>query len=359
MLNGSAGERMLQMHIYEVSHNRIRWLYDLMLAAGKANFEFTGNGRTIFETARRCGIIGKFNDEDITRPLDRLFVAKTTVKAFGYKKKTVGHIADITEAQHPMETMAYYGYFVPDRYDRLYPDRTISVEEYDKLLTELDRYQLLRGKRILSFGDSIMHGSGNNEEGIALMIAEKYGMKAVDYSWPGESIGTRYVRGHIRDQMKEAYFNGEKADVILLNGGTNDMGHTELGAFTQGFDMNDAEERSFTGGLERSVWTLKNCWKDVPIIYIRAHNMDLLTDSVEQRFGNRAIEVAKKWDIPYVDLYNDSDMNTEDPYKSARYTMVDEREKTGHDSIHPNALGYAKYYLPPISEAVENNLIKE
>ena len=350
---------MLQMHIYEISHNRIRWLYDLMIASGKADFEFTGNGQTIFERARRCGIIGKFTDEDITRPLDRLFVAKTTVKAFGYEKKTVGHIADVTEAQHPMVTMAYYGYFVPDRYDRVYPDRTITVEEYDELFKELDRYRRLRGKRILSFGDSIMHGNGNNEEGVADMIAEKYGMTAVDYSKPGESIGTRYVRGHIRDQMKAAYFRREKADIILVNGGTNDMGHTKLGAFTQGFDMTDAEERSFTGGMERSIWTLKNCWQGVPIIYIRAHNMDLVEDEIERKFGERAVAVMQKWDIPYVDLYADSGMNTEDPYISARYTMADEHMKTGHDSIHPNALGYAKYYLPPISEAVANCLTEE
>lgn len=354
-MNDTAGDRTLQKHIYEVMHNRIRWLYDLMIASGKADFAFTADGQMIFETARRCGIIGKFTDEDISKPLDRFFVAKTTVKAFGYQKKTVGCIADITEAQHPMDTMAYYGYFVPDMYDQVYPDRTITVEEYDELLMELKRYQQLCGKRILSFGDSIMHGNGNHEEGVADMIAEKYGMTAVDYSKPGESIGTRYTRGHIRNQMKEAYFKGEKADIILINGGTNDMGHTKLGSFTKGYDMTDAEEASFTGGLERSFWTLKNCWSGVPAIYIRAHNMNLVEDSIERQFGERALAVAEKWGIPAIDLYTDSGMNTEALHASVRYTMEDKNAVTGHDSIHPNALGYAKYYLPLICEAVVNH----
>ena len=188
------------------------------------------------------------------------------------------------------------------------------------------------------------------------MIAEKYDMKVVDYSKPGESIGTRYTRGHIRDQIKKAYFKGETADIILINGGTNDMGHTKIGSITQGFDMTNTEEASFTGGLERSFWTLKNCWENVPVIYIRAHNMDLLDDSIERQFGERAIAVAQKWSVPYVDLYTDSGMNTEALHASVHYTMEDTSAANGHDSIHPNALGYAKYYLPPICEAVANSI---
>lgn len=348
---------LLKSYVYNATHNRSKWLYDLLNASGLTRLDNSSDGKAIFQKAYELGVIGAYTEDDIYQPLNRLFVAQTTVKALGYPERTVGSLSDVTpDQQSAMGTMAYYGCFVPDDKDRVYPGAAISAEEYEMLTTELSRYQAFKGKRILAFGDSIMHGSGNNDEGIADLIAVKYGMTAVDYSVPGASFADRGERSRICNQMRVAYRQHETADLILLNGGTNDMGRTPIGEIAAGFDMTDAEETDFSGGMEKALWMLGNYWQDAPVVYVRVHDMDLIDDRTERRYGDRALGITDKWGVKSVDLYSGTSMNTEIQTICDRYTFVDERYGDAHDSIHPNALGYAKFYLPLVSRAAADQL---
>ena len=344
---------LFDSQLFNATHNRSRWLYDLINASGRAKIDNESDGNAIFRTAYRLGLIDTVSEDDLFLPLDRLFIAQTTVRALGYPERTVGDLADVPPAQKSvMGTMAYYGYFVPDHEDMVYPNAAISAKEYERLKTELNRYRALKGKNVLAFGDSIMHGNGNHEEGIAVLIAAKYGMTVNDYSVPGASFGDRGERSRICNQIRVAQMADEKADLILLNGGTNDMGHTPFGENDKGFDMTDADETTFTGGMQKALWMLRMNWKGIPVVYTRVHNMDLVEDKLERQYGDWALDITDKWEIRSVDLYNGTSMNTENKAICDRYTFVDERYGEDHDSIHPNALGYAKYYLPPIAKAV-------
>ena len=358
-VSDTMGEKMLYEQMYSVTHNRSRWLYDLLSASGKAKLSDSSDPQAIFAQAKSCGVIDSYTEEEMYLPLTRLFVAQTTVKALSYKQRSAGRITDITAMQGEMSTMAYYGYFLPDVNAMVHPDAQITADEYESLLTQLNRYARLKGKCVLSFGDSIMHGSGNNGEGIADMIAEKYGMTAYDYAVPGAAMGDRYGRGQIINQLQLAVADQVKPDIILLNGGTNDMNLVPLGDFTAGFDMSASSIETFTGGSEKTMWTIGNTWKNVPVIYVRAHNMNLGSDDNERLYGERALAIAKKWGAVSVDLYRDTDMNTENSYTCTRYTYVDPDAGNVPDSVHPTAIGYAKFYLPLISEAVVNQLGKE
>ena len=353
------GDKMINERIYATTHNRSRWLYDLITVSGKATLTDSGDAKKIFEAARNCGVISDYTEEDMVLPLTRFFVAQTTVRALNYKQRTPGHIADINSLQSAMATMAYYGYFLPDVNNMVYPDREITAEEYEGLLTQLERYRQLKGKVILAFGDSIMHGSGNNDEGIADMIAEKYGMTAHDYSVPGAAMGLWVGRSHIIDQLRPALNDLIKPDIILINGGTNDMNHVSLGDFTEGYDMTNTSSENFTGGFEKTMWMLTNNYYRVPVVYVRAHNMDLGSDANERKFGERALDVVEKWNGTSVDIYKDTDLYTEDSYMRCRNTYFDPAFGHAPDSIHPNALGYATYYLPLVTDEIMNQLIKE
>lgn len=351
-------EAWLYEDVFHTIYSRSRWLYDLMGLSHKAQLQNI-NPQTVFAQAQACGILSSYTEEEMYEPLNRRFIAKTMVKALDYKNRSVGYLADVSSADRDLATLAYYGYFLPDMNFMLHPDAEITAEEYDNLLIELKRYRLLKGKSVLSFGDSIMHGSGNGNHGIAEIIAEKYGMTATDYSVPGASFGIRKNRGHICDQMKEAVYAQVKPDIILLNGGTNDMNAVDFGNITDGFDMSGVSGSDFTGGMEKTMWLLEKNWSGVPVIYIRAHNMDAGEDSNERKYGERALEVASKWGATSVDLFSDTDMCTEDPATNNRYTYINPKSNYTADTIHPNAVGYAKFYLPLISEAVVNQFQSE
>ena len=116
--------------------------------------------------------------------------------------------------------------------------------------------------------------------------------------------------------------------------------------------MSSIKEATYTDGMEKMLWMMTENWKNTPIIYIRAHNMDLGSDEKERIFGDRGIAIAEKWRAAAIDLYNDSYLNTENVQIANRYTYLDPDDYYLGDSIHPTALGYAEFYLPAITDVL-------
>ena len=339
--------------VYTGVYNRAQWLYELMRAVGEPPQIIEYDSKAVFDSAVQRGIIDSYSDDELFLSVDRRFAAKTIVNALGYSKRDIGTISDIGDNDSALSTVAFYGYFLPDDEYRIFPEATVTPEEFDDILSQLYLYRQLCGKNVLSFGDSIMHGTGSNNISISRLIAEKYGMIYYDYSLDGATIGKYPGKIHIPDQVRKAIGYHHNPDFILINGGTNDMYRgVELGAFTDGYDMSHADESTFTGGFETALWLINNTWKDVPVIYIRAHNTGLGNDSRERLFGERGMKIAEKWYAGGIDLYNGSAMNTEDPYICDRYTFRNPNHNYNHDSIHPNALGYATFYIDPIEEMI-------
>ena len=333
-----------------------RWLTDLS-AVLELPTPLSADSRSVFEAACQNGIIDNAEAEPYSA-LTRRYVAATVVRALGYKAQKTDCAADLTKDDTDMSTLVYYGYFLPDDAGRVYPDATVTDAEYSMLLDELRRYMQLRGKTVLAFGDSIMYGTGNHGSGIADMITEKYGMKCVDCSVSGASFGVYGGHSHIPTQIKSAAAKKVMPDLILLNGGTNDMSYVTHGEIANGFDPKSFNERTYAGGFEYSLSLLQKYWNDVPVIYIRAHDMATVEDAVEQQYGETAMTITAKWRLPCVNIYDNTDFCTEDAAIREAYT--DYREKYGHcDGIHPTAYGYARFYLPLIAEEITRQLNTE
>ncbi len=345
--------RWLSDHYSAEVYTCAQWLTDLQ---GVLKLPVSGDTpHAVMSTALENGVIDDASADPYS-PLTRRFVAQTLVKALGYEARTADNIADLNENDTALSTAVYYGYFLPDSNGCVSPDALITGEEYQALLAEAGRYERLHGKRALSFGDSIMFGMGNKERGISDMTAEKYGMTVLDFSVSGATFGVCSGHSHIPDQIKTAArINQSKPDIILLNGGTNDMVYAKHGEVVTGYDPKDVNERTFAGGFEYSAYLLQRYWPGVPVVYIRAHDMDVCDDIKEQQFGETELTVAQKWQMDIADIYNDTDFCTEQTAMREAYTAY--RAKLGHcDGIHPTALGYAKFYLPLVAERVDMDL---
>ncbi len=349
----------LNEKVYTANHNRARWLYELMSATDESVALDRNDYPALYAEAQRRGIIGSYSADDLHLSLTREFVGFTLCRAMHYPIRTVGYLADISFTEYYMDNMAYYGYFLPDINLMMHPDAEVTAEEYENLLAQLKYYRLLHGKRVLSFGDSIMFGTGNDGEGISDILSEKFEMFCVNYAVPGATMGTSGKRSHIPDQLRSAVKAGEKADIILINGATNDMFATVLGAMTEGFDVSKANEKTFTGGFETLMSLIKAYYPDTPVVYIRCHNMNLVDTAIEEKYGERGLAAARKWGADTVDLYTESGLNTEDDVQRNRFTYLSPSRDYQCDGVHPNAVGYAKYYLPLITEAVADHFLKE
>lgn len=339
--------------VFAGAYNRTQWLYELMSAIGDTSEISRYDSEAVFERAKERGVIGSYSENEFFLSVDRRFAAQTIVNALGYPERSIGVISDIGSDDSALSTLAYYGYFPLDSNDQIYPEATVTPDEFDSLLSQLRLYRQLSGKNVLSFGDSIMHGCGNSDRPFSQLIAEKYGMSCYDYSADGSTMGSYTGKPHIADQVRKAISYHHQPDIILIDGGTNDMYRgVELGSIKSGFDMSNANENTFSGGFEKALWLIRNTWDDVPVIYIRVHNMNLGVDSRERSFGERGISIAEKWNVGGVDLYNGCSMNTEKEYYRNRYTYLNPDHNYVHDSIHPNALGYATFYVPSIEKMI-------
>ena len=325
------------------------WLNDLMDSMGISVSDSADN-QAVFTTAYQNGIIKNVGEQPYSA-LTRRYAAQTLANALGYQERQISGINDLTYSDTALATLVYYGYFTSDDNEMVYPDAAITGDEYHRLLDEVRRYRYMRGKKILSFGDSIMFGKGNRDIGIADMTAEKYGMTAMDYSVSGATFGVCAGRSQIASQIQSAAKQNIKPDMILINGGTNDMDFLDRGEAATGYQEKNIDKKTYAGGFEYAALLLQQYWPDVPVIYIRAHDMDTVDDVTEQLYGELAITLAEKWHLYCVDVYDDTDFCTELSDIRDAYTIY--KEKLGNsDGIHPNALGYAKYYLPLISAEI-------
>lgn len=113
-----------------------------------------------------------------------------------------------------------------------------------------------------------------------------------------------------------------------------------------GFD-GPFDTSTFAGGLETLLQFAKSRCGDAVIGYIAnfqlpASQIGRLSDMSE--YFDVAAQICEKWDVAYLDLYNDEDLN-------ARVLKVDTTECLP-DHIHPNSEGYNRL-APVIGEWME------
>lgn len=305
-----------------------------------------------FITAIENGILG--SGGTLFEPYSaatRQYVSTTLVNACGYPtnytltctdKKTV---KDKTQAA----VSVALGYLELDDNNCFNPYDYIESEQVDYIMSELDILKQLKGKTVMSFGDSIMHGDGNNGVGIADLLSQRYMMSAVDYSKGGASFAKVKDREQISNQILTALQNGDTADIILINGGTNDMRKVSPGVIAEDFEYGKHGREDFASGMEYALGLLKDNYPDVPVLYVRAHNMVYGIERNELHFGTLALDICEKWNVEVADIFNDTDFNAHDESIKLTYTVHTKNCEKG-DSVHPNKLGYYEFYLPLISD---------
>ncbi len=196
--------------------------------------------------------------------------------------------------------------------------------------------QKLEGKMLLNLGDSI--AASDLYSGF---ISTKYSMPLFNFASGGATIAPRAgYDNEVIKQVNDAIVQGITPDYVLFNGGTNDANVLDLsltGTITDDYD-DVLDLNTFCGAFENLVKTMVNNWHYAKIIYIRAHNMDSRDDR-QRVYGELALEICKKWSIPYVDIYSEGRLNSKISVMKTNYAP---------DGTHPNHEGIAKFYVPLI-----------
>ena len=203
----------------------------------------------------------------------------------------------------------------------------------------------LKGLKINFLGDSITQGSGASKlylcyvaqfEKITGAVCRNYGIGGTRIAAQKVSSSCAY---HDLDFCYRYPFMNKDADVVAVFGGTNDYGHGDapLGSFE------DRTPETFYGALHYLYSGLKEMYPKATIfvmtpLHREGEDNDMGEDSRKGKvYGDlktyiKAIrEVAEFYNLPVLDLYNESGM----------YADTEENSKKHFDDgLHPNDLGH-------------------
>lgn len=206
------------------------------------------------------------------------------------------------------------------------------------------------GKTIVAFGDSIVAGWGWKEgTGIITPLKERYnGAIWINNAESGANMAVTSSPAHTPIVTKIASYTGA-ADAIILNGGVNDKNNgLPIGSIETNYDAS-YNTSTFCGALERSLQYIMDRYPLAVKLYIIPHSFgknNSLLDSIYEK----AIEICKKWNMPYLDMRTYSQIAMTSANKEA-YTY-NPRSKKG-DGVHPNETWYRTFYCPVIDQALQ------
>ena len=204
----------------------------------------------------------------------------------------------------------------------------------------------LAGKTILFLGDSITEGVGASDPSKCYVnLIEKYeNAHCVNYGISGTRIArqSKPSENPMEDQdfLSRVPQMQDKADLIVVFGGTNDFGHGDapLGTF------NDSTEYTFYGALHLLYTSLIEKYPTTDIVVLtplhRLTENDIYGNgrkeipSVElKEYVNAMKEVAEYYSLPVLDLFASSGLQPKIPAIQEIYMP---------DGLHPSDAGYEK-----------------
>ena len=207
-----------------------------------------------------------------------------------------------------------------------------------------------KDKTIVAFGDSILAGWGWKEgTGIIQPLKEKY----TDATWinkaeSGANMAVTSSPAHTPIVTQIKNYTGA-ADAIIFDGGVNDKNNgISIGSIATAYDAT-YDISTFCGALESALQYIMDRYPLAIKLYIIPHSFgkdNSLLDSIYEK----AIEICKKWNMPYLDMRTYSQIAMTSADKEA-YTY-NPRSKKG-DGVHPNETWYRTFYCPVIDQVLQ------
>lgn len=209
----------------------------------------------------------------------------------------------------------------------------------------------LFGKKIVCNGDSIVKGQGyygdsKGDKSYVNIIAEKYNMNCINYAVSGGTLssGSNVNVHHICDDVMNMDVD---ADYIIVGGGYNDwLYNTPLGEITNNYTDEVNANGRVVGGAELLCRNLLSRFKGKKVGFVFSHKIKESPYTQNKSWDNKPytmtechdeiVSVLRKYSIPYLDLYNDSALNT----ALSDYLLY----TANSDGTHPTKEGYEIFY---------------
>lgn len=198
----------------------------------------------------------------------------------------------------------------------------------------------LKNKSVIFVGDSLCEAVcewndpvyGSTVGWAGRIMAEK-GMTGLNRSKGGASMSLCRGENTVINQLIAEKDN--KYDYCIIEGGGNDAWDSApVGEMAEGFD-GPFDMNTFAGGLEATFKYAKDNYKDSVLGFIVTFRMPAaqfgrMSDMSE--YFALSKKICDKWEIPYLDLFFDYNLN--------KYLLKTHTAECLPDTVHPNSKGY-------------------
>lgn len=198
----------------------------------------------------------------------------------------------------------------------------------------------LEGKTIIFLGSSVTYGSAAGGYSFADALKAKYKINMIKEAVSGTTLvdndGGSYV-----SRMKNNLDTSIQVDHVVVQLSTNDASQNKpLGRLSNSKDPASFNTKTIIGAIEYIVWYCQENW-NCPVSFYTGTKYD---SSLYEKMVKSLYDVQEKWGIGIIDLWNDADMNAVTEAEYNRYMS---------DPIHPNKMGYVKWWLPKFVEHLQ------
>ena len=243
------------------------------------------------------------------------------------------------------------------------PEASPSPEEPTKNEPVLpaDPTEVLKGKKALFLGDSIVMASGYRFEGWPHRIKTNYQMIiGKNRGADGASLSTCRDQNLVYNHMMNNYASDKTPyDFVVLEGGVNDAWDkiavgTMDPATAEETDIDALDRSTMAGGMEHLLYNAKQLYPNAVIIFVfnfklrqgAPGNCGAMDDYIAEQK-----KICDKWGIPYCNLYDNKELNKE---LKVRYSG---QTSCVPDGVHPNDKGY-DLIAPVIAQSMADEYVK-
>ena len=216
--------------------------------------------------------------------------------------------------------------------------------------SEITADNILLGKKIVYAGDSISGSRESNGGGYPALIAARSGCVYENFAHGGARLCSSRDNPSVVDTLADLPSDG---DLYCFQGGINDFwGNTPLGDVIPNDYSGTYDTNTICGALETIFTYCLENFPGKPVCFVITHKVQNTATAANANgdtfadYREAMIRVCHKYSIPYYDAFNESGLNGWNQTQSELYLTGNSGNTP--DGIHPNAEGYARYYVPQL-----------
>jgi lysophospholipase L1-like esterase len=220
-------------------------------------------------------------------------------------------------------------------------------------------------KKLVCDGDSICRGLYDrpySNDGWFGRLKNDYSMSGVNYAVNGGTITDMTdttlggnPRHSVVVSIDTLIAENPQLDYLILEGGTNDAdligrfvdgtAPAKFGSWAEGDYTGNYDIATFCGAVEKTFYKALNQWPKAKIGFIIPMQMGISNNASanRRRYFDEIVSIAKKWHIPVLDLWNESQMDARlTVYYDSTLTSAQNVSagKCYYDGQHPTSYGY-------------------